>query len=202
MKKLMVLLLAGCLGVLSPGFSKVTADDDLTGFIDGGQIPLSRLAGTYAATLHGSLALCLENTPPHAPAACGSPTSIVVPLTLQDVGAQTRDAEGNGCGTITETEANFPLDVSPPAVFVDHVVTKDTHYDPTLGTGDGDFTSYFGGQCHGATFDRTGATLAATGTYHYAASNRGRRIDVVLTSAISPVGAIGDFSLSGTNLRH
>ena len=202
MKKLMVIVLAGCVVVMSQGFRAVAAGDDIPDIFDGGQIPLRALAGTYAETLHGSVALCLENTPHHALVTCGSPNSIVVPLTLQDVGANTRDAKGNACAIFTETEANFPVDVSPPAVLIFHVVGKDTNYDPTTGTSDGTFTSYFGGQCHGATFDSKGATVASTGTYHYAASNRGKQVDFVLTALTNPVGAIGDFSLAGTGLRH
>jgi hypothetical protein len=60
MKKLMVLVLAGCLVVMSPGFSKGAADDDDD---QGDQIPLRKLAGIYSETLHGSIALCLGSTP-------------------------------------------------------------------------------------------------------------------------------------------
>ncbi len=196
MKKLMVIVLTGCVFVISQGFREVAADEDETH-----GIPLSKLAGTFSETVHGSVALCFEHAEPSPLAKCGSTGSIVVPLTILDVGVATRDANGNGCTTLTETEADFPVDVSPPAVFVIHVVSKDKNYDPTTGTSDGSFTSYFGGKCNGATFDSTGATVASTGTYHYAVSNKGKQIDFILTALTNPVDAVGDFSVSGIDLR-
>jgi hypothetical protein len=125
-----------------------------------------------------------------------------VPFTTVDVGADTLDGKGNACATLTETETNLPVDISPPAVLFLHIVAKDTEYDPALGIGDGTFTSYFGGKCNGASFDNTGATIASTGTYHYAASERGKRLDFVLTSLTNPAEAVGDFSISGSLLHH
>ena len=55
---------------------------------------------------------------------------------------------------------------------------------------------------YAASFDDTGATVLSTGTEHFAASNRGKQIDFVVTSLSSAVGAIGGFSISGTLLRH
>jgi hypothetical protein len=47
----------------------------------------------------------------------------------------------------------------PPEVTTNaHTVGKITNYDPSTGTGDATFTGYFGGTCHGALFDKTGAT--------------------------------------------
>jgi hypothetical protein len=74
-------------------------------------------------------------------------------------------------------------------------------YDPTTGTGDGSFTNYFGGTCHGATFDSTGATAVATGTYHFVASKGGKQIDAVVTSLTNSVGSFGGFSITATVLR-
>ncbi len=193
MKKLMVIVLTGCALGLSQGVRNVAADQGWT--------PLEELAGTYALTAHGSIAVCLANTPPFPLATCGSPGSIVVPLTLQDVGVDTLDAEGNSCTTYTETQAAFPVGASPTTVVVAHIVGQLTSYDPTTGTGDGSFTSYIGGQCHGASFDRTGATVASTGTDHFAVSNRGKRADFVVTSVTNSAGALGGVSLSGTLLR-
>ena len=48
----------------------------------------------------------------------------------------------------------------------------------------------------------TGATVISTGTEHFTASNKGRQVDYVITSLTNAVGSIGDFSLSGTALRH
>src|SRR5215813_6118769 len=183
MKKLMVLLLAGCLVVLSPGFSKGAADDEGDDSSGGGQIPLSALAGTYAVTLQGPLVLCFENAPPFSNAKCGSMGSIAVSFSIIQVGAVTRDAAGNGCATVTQSYTDLPVDTSPPFVAVGvHNVSKIPSYDPTTGTGDNSVTSYSGGQCHGATFDSTGATAQSTSTAHFAASDHGKRIDGVVTS--------------------
>jgi len=203
MKKLMVLLLAGCLVVLSPGFSKGAADDEGDDSSGGGQIPLSALAGTYAVTLQGPLVLCFENAPPFSNAKCGSTGSIAVSFSLIQVGAVTRDAAGNGCATYTITYTDLPVDTSPP--FVDagiHNVGKITSYDPTTATGDSSATAYSGGTCNGATFDSTGATVQSTSTAHFAASDHGKRIDGVVTSLTNAVGSVGDFSFSFTQLHH
>ncbi|HEV8715900.1 MAG TPA: hypothetical protein VGX03_24115, partial [Candidatus Binatia bacterium] len=114
-----------------------------------------------------------------------------MPLSVLVVGAVTGDDKGNLCGTLTETVSDLPVDISPPAVVVFHNISKVTSYDSTTGTGDASFTNYIGGHCHGARFDSTGATVASTGTSHFAASNRGKRIDYVVTSLTDPVGAIG-----------
>jgi hypothetical protein len=124
-----------------------------------------------------------------------------VPLTLQDVGVDTLDTEGNSCATYTETQTALPVSASPTTVVVTHLVGQLTSYDPTTGTGDGSFTSYVGGQCHGASFDRTGATVASTGADHIAVSNRGKQIDFVVTSITNSAGALGGVSFSGTLLR-
>jgi hypothetical protein len=200
MKQLMVLVLAGCFVVLISGFSKGTADDDDDD--QGDQIPLRKLAGTYAFTSHGSLAVCMESAPPHAGVTCGSPNSIVVPLTLLDIGVVTRDDEGNSCGTTTETGSDLPVDVSPPTILAAHFAAKTTSYDSTTGTGDESVTGYVGGQCHGSTFDPTGATAISTLTTHIAASDHGKRVDFVITSVTTPAGSTGDFSISGTILHH
>jgi len=194
MKKLMVLLFAGWAVVLSPGFRTVASGDQA-------EIPLSKLDGTSAVTIHGSLFICVQATPPFPPVACGSEGSLGLPLTLVAVGAATH-LKTTSCSTLTQTISNLPVDVSPPLVQVVHTVTTIMSYDPVTGTGEASFTSYSGGQCNGASFDSTGVTVLSTGTEHFAASDRGKRIDFVLTSLSSPEGSIGDFSLSGTGFRH
>ena len=195
MKKLMVLLLAGCVLVLSPGFRTVAVGDQ-------DEIPLSKLAGTYAVTGQGSIFFCFEPTPPFPPAECGSTGSTGLPFSLLLLGAVTRDAQGNSCATFTQTFADLPVDISPPFSSVVHNVGKVTSYDPTTATGDTSVTSYAGGQCHGATFDSTGATVQSTSTNHIAASDRGKRVDGVVTSLTNAVGSIGGFSISFTQLHH
>jgi len=103
---------------------------------------------------------------------------------------------------MTGTFSNLPLDGSPPAVSVSHFTATITSWDPTLGMGDQSVTTWAGGQCHGATFDSTGATVASTLTAHLTASDHGNRIDYIITSLTNAAGSIGGFSLAGTLLRH
>lgn len=200
MKKLMVILLAGCALIIGPGFRKVALTDGF-GRSDEGT-PLSKLAGTYVETGQGSYFACFEPNPPFPLAKCGSTGSIGAPISALAVGAATFDAAGNFCVTFTETDTDLPVDVSPPNVHVVHQTAKLTSYDPMTGTGDGSLTNYFGGKCKGSTFDSAGATVANTGTFHFAVSNNGKRIDTVVTSIVTtPVGAVGGFSVSATLLR-
>jgi hypothetical protein len=55
-------------------------------------------------------------------------------------------------------------------------------YDPATGTGDQGVITYSGGMCNGASFEDKGATPTGTNFAHFAISNDGRRIDLVLTS--------------------
>jgi len=82
MKKLMVLLLTGCLVVMSQSFREVAADDD-----NGGRISARALEGTYSVTQHGSLFFCVSDTSPFPPVQCASAHSLGFPLTLLDVGS-------------------------------------------------------------------------------------------------------------------
>jgi hypothetical protein len=80
-----------------------------------------------------------------------------------------------------------------------------TSYYPATGTGDQSVTTYSGGTCNGASFDSTGATATGTNSAHFAASNDGRRIDLVLTPDVTYVtgttsNLIGAFSLSAIQL--
>jgi hypothetical protein len=196
MKKLMVILLAGCVLIISQGVREAIADEEETN-----GLPLRALAGTYAATSQGSIVFCFQDTSPFPPAKCGSKGSTGVPFSLLQVGAVTRDTKGNACATLTETLADLPVNTSPPFVVVIHNVGKITNYDPATGTGDVSVTIYSGGKCKGTIFDSTGATVEATTTSHFAASNHGKRVDFISTSATNSVGSIGGFSASGTQLR-
>jgi hypothetical protein len=93
------------------------------------------------------------------------------------------------------------VDASPPFVSILYSVSKITSYDPVTGTGEKSFTDYVGGQCRGAIFDSTGATVVDIGTEHIAVSNNGKRIDTIVTSLTDSAGDIGNFSLSVTLLR-
>jgi hypothetical protein len=65
MKKLLVVLVAAFVLVMSQGLREVAADGD-------NGIPLKALAGKYADTLHGSFALCLDPTNSFAEISCAS----------------------------------------------------------------------------------------------------------------------------------
>jgi hypothetical protein len=194
MKKLLVILIAGFVLVMSQGLGEVAAGDN-----EG--IPLKALAGNYSSTAHGSYALCLDPTNNFAEVNCSSTKAVDFPQTEVDVGNGTGDTKGNSCTTYTATISDQPPDLSPPFVSVVHTVSKTTSYDSKTGSGDGTFTSYSGGKCVGADFNSAGATIDSSGSSHFVVGNDGRRADFVLTSLTDPVGAIGDFSYYGTNLR-
>ncbi len=124
-----------------------------------------------------------------------------MPFTTVNVGQATADGSGNSCGTYSGVESSRPLGTTPPQVSTLNVVGKVLNYDPTSGTGDQSFTSYSGGNCNGATFDSTDATVVSSGTDHFVASGSGKRIDGIFTSLTDPVGGLGDFSISFINLK-
>jgi hypothetical protein len=92
------------------------------------------------------------------------------------------------------------VDISPPFVSSnDHSVGKLLDYNPHTGSGDAAFIGYSGGHCHGAFFDKTGATKVSSGTVHFTVSENGNRLDSVVTKLTDPLDGIGDFSLYGVN---
>ncbi len=131
----------------------------------------------------------------------------MVRLTDLDVGSLTRDDQGNACSTFIGVDADLPVDKTPPLVSPVHPATAKTlNYDPATGTGDISVSEYMGGKCIGSSFDSTNAKHTATFVFHIAASNGGKRIDMIVTSATAFVTGttgnfIGDFSLSCANLR-
>jgi hypothetical protein len=171
-------------------------------------IPLKDLAGTYSFTDSGSYSVCLDlSKKPPAVEDCGTAGAFPLPQTYLAVGALTRDDDGNLCGAWTAVNSSLPVDNTPPLVgLLGHAVGKISNYDPDTGTGDFSLTGYRGGKCNGSTFDSTGATETETDTAHFAASNGGKRVDLVLTSSMAfvPGGTtgniIGDFSFSETQL--
>ena len=62
-----------------------------------------------------------------------------------------------------------------------------------------ELTTYTGGHCNGASFDRTGATVASKGTDHLVVSENGNRVDAIVTSVTNSTKSIGDFSLYGVS---
>jgi hypothetical protein len=170
-------------------------------------IPLKALAGNYSFTCQGTFAICLDPST-FAFVDCATTTgAIIVPLTDLAVGAFTRDAKGNTCSTFLDVDASLPVGKNPPSVTPIHPsFGKTTDYDPATGTGDISLDEYTGGKCNGSTFDSTGATKTGTSTSRIAASNGGKRFDIVLTSLIlfptdSTGNFVGGFSLSCTNIR-
>jgi hypothetical protein len=178
---------------MSQGLREVAGDDD-----EG--IPLKSLAGNYSSTAQGTFALCLDPTNNFAEVSCASTKAVVFPQTGVDVGNGTADKRGNSCTTYTQTTTDLPPDLSPSIVQVLHNVGKTTSYDSATGSGDATFISYSDGHCVGAICVGC-ETINSTGTDHFVAAHRGERVDFLLTSLTDPVGGVGDFSYSGTNLR-
>jgi hypothetical protein len=157
--------------------------------------------GTYSITDTGLLTVCLNPTT-FATEACTTKGVLAVPLSLIEVGTVTYDGKGHGCLSETATVAVFPADAStiPPTTNQNEVWTT-TDYDPTNGTGDMKLTVYVGGHCIGSTFDKTGATLTASGTTHFAQSDYGRRIDLQYTSLTNPANTTGAISLHAVDRK-
>jgi hypothetical protein len=165
----------------------------------GGQSPMS--GSQFSTTAQGFIAICLNSTT-FAEESCSTAGAIAVPFGVLNNGVLFTDDEGNSCSSVTEVDSVLPSDVSPPTVTVnENSVGKQLSYDPTTQTGDTSFTAYTGGACTGATFDSTGATELSSGTVHFVITNNGNRIDFIATKLTNSIGSIGDFSLSGTDLR-
>ena len=84
MKKLLVILIAACVLVMSQGLREVAADGD-------NGIPLKALAGKGADILHGSFALCLDPKNNFAEVSCATTNAQVFPQTTGQVGNDTTD---------------------------------------------------------------------------------------------------------------
>jgi len=193
----LLVMLAVSAAVLS---QKAIAGKGASGGQDGtGGIPLP--FGQSSQTLQGSVAICLNSTT-FAEESCSTTGAAVFPTSVLTNGVITGDAAGNSCAAVTEVDSDLPVDPSPPIVTAnEHSAGKLLNYDSTTGTGDASFTSYIGGTCNGATFDSTGATKLSSGTVHFVVTDNGKRVDFLITALTNPAGSLGDFSLSGTNLR-
>lgn len=199
MKKLSMILLIGI-----AGFALLAIQGSRGAVADDHGISLEELAGNYAVTLQGSITICFDMTP--KPVDCKAVGAMAKPFTLLQVGENTRDANGNACATFTVVRTTLPVDNTPPVVRVIRAVATVASYDPATGTGDQNVTTYSGGTCNGASFDSMGATATGTNRAHFAASNDGRRIDLVLTENVMYVtgttgNSIGAFFLSAIQLR-
>ncbi len=170
-------------------------------------IPLKALAGNYAFTCQGTFALCLDPGTFGVADCATTIGAIIVPLTDLGIGQLTRDTQGNSCSSDLDVTSSLPVAKSPPSVGAVHpAVAKTLNYDPATGTGDLSFVEYSGGKCEGSTFDSTGATETGTLAARLAASDGGKRFDLVFTSLIifpsdTTGNFVGGFSLSCSNLR-
>jgi hypothetical protein len=155
---------------------------------DGG-IPLSKLAGKYAETFPGAVFYICLKPDFSGPENCLTKGAVPVADIGATVAQHTQDKDGNSCSNNTFTLAlSAPLAAFPPTVFRFHAVSKVTNYDPATGSGDASFTQYTGGKCIGSKFDSTGATSVQTGTYHFVASDNGKRVDSVWTTFTDALG--------------
>jgi hypothetical protein len=163
------------------------------------EIPLP--SGQFSGTAQGSQALCFNPTSPSPVLKdCSTSGVVVVPINIVENGAGSFDSAGNFCFTLTDADSVLPVNAIHPLIQLFVSVGKVVSYDSTTGIGDFSFTAYSGGQCHGATFDPTGATKDASGTNHFVVTAGGSRIDLVTTSVNTPSNAIASFSTSGTLL--
>jgi hypothetical protein len=161
------------------------------------EIPLP--SGQFSDTFQGSQAICLNSV--GVLEDCNTSGVAVIPINILENGAGSIDSKGNSCFKVTDADSVLPVNAVHPLVFLFHSVGKVVSYDSTTGTGDFSFIGYSGGQCHGATFDHTGATKGSSSTDHFVVTADGSRIDLVTTSANTPSNAIASFSTSGTLLR-
>lgn len=192
--------LVGCslaiavLGILTSQAVEAAGGSNSANMGRGHQIQLSDLAGTFAETAQGSIVLCHDPST-GSEVACSTPGAVAVPFTYVSVGPAISDADGNTCGSFIATYSNVPPDANPPLIVPFQVGAKTTSYDPATATSDGEFTSYTGAKCVGATV--SGGTAIGTGTSHGTASEGGDRSDFILTT----LSGVGTFSISGTNRR-
>ncbi len=187
------LTLVGILAVLVSNTTVATAGHGNNNG-NGHQIQVRDLAGTFAETGQGSIVLCHDPST-GAGVACSTPGAVAVPFTYVAVGPVISDDDGDSCGSFTATYSNVPPDAHPPLVIKFQVGARLTSYDPDTATGDGEFTSYTGAKCVGATI--SGGTATGTGTDHGTASEDGDRMDFILTT----LPGVGTFSITGTNHR-
>jgi len=161
------------------------------------EIPLT--IGQFSISAQGTVAACF-NPVTSAQEPCSAAGALVVRVSIVRTGIDTIDRQGNFC--ITATDVESALDARPPIVTPNlHVAGKVLNYDAASGTGDNSFTTYAGGTCNGATFDRTGAIEVASGNDHFVVTDNGNRFDGIATRITTPAGSIGGFSYSGTGLR-
>jgi hypothetical protein len=198
MKRLFMILMAGLALVMAHDFNGayVGAQDG-----EGGEIPLSKLAGKYAAIYSpsGFFTQCFKPDF-SATEPCSTHGAVPIVISAGTVGQKTQDKEGDACINFTGTFATSGSPI-PTTVIVFINVEKVTDYDPATGSGDVSATGYGGGKCIGSNFDSTGATIVTTGTAHFVASDNGRRVDSTVTKFTDAVGDIGGFVITRSDLK-
>ncbi|HKN30926.1 MAG TPA: hypothetical protein VJY34_24865 [Roseiarcus sp.] len=173
-----------------------------------GGIPL--VVGQFSFNAQGTVGLCFFDPSTFTLEPCLTSGVLVVSAMGTDNGAVTWDND-HSCASYTNVQSLLPLGASPPMVTPNFtLVTTLVDYDPRTGTGDNTFTTYVGGKCNGATFDKSGPPRAkefSTGTEHFVVSGGGNRLDFVLKTLMVPPDAapstnqIGSFSFTGTELK-
>lgn len=156
--------------------------------------------GQFSNIATGSLAVCLDPTT-FAFESCSAKGVLILPLSFSAAGLATRDKNG-ACVSRTNVASSLPPNAQPPIVDSKvHELVKITDYDPATGVGDASFTNYDGGQCIGAKFDSTGATVTGSGTEHFVVSKGGNRIDVITITLTNSTDSIGSFSFNSVDLK-
>ena len=163
------------------------------------RLTLASLAGKFTSTGKGIETVCfkagftaLENC-----ASAQPPQQMSFKLT--EIARATFDTAGNACSVGTLTARAVVVGPTSPAfgpvVIPITAVSTAITFDPKTGSGTAGFRQYRGGSCIGAVFDSTGAILTGTGTVSFLVSNRGNRIEQILTS-LSTVNSA--YSLPGS----
>jgi len=143
---------------------------------------LSELAGKYAAKSIGFLTVCSNG--------CSNSSPILIQLNTASVAQGVADLKGNFCATAEAASSATTGSSSPATVTTKEVTGSVVSYDSVTRQAEVEFSIYSGGQCSGAVFDSTGATLKATGTSHEVFSESGKLIDSIVTSYQSVSGDI------------
>jgi hypothetical protein len=163
-------------------------------------VSLAALQGSYSETGQGSFSACLL-PPSYSEVPCSTSGALPFPFTYSGTGQVTVGPWGSACATSTAVAANLPPGAPPPLVAVVREVLTVTDYDATTETGDISSKAYIGGKCNGAVFDRSGATLYNSFTYHFAVTDNGKRWDLVATNWTDPQSGIAQFVATDTLLR-
>ena len=166
---------------------------------DTSRVTLASLAGKFKSTGNGIDTVCFKAGFTALEDCASAPRAQQVSFKLTGISRVTRDMAGNACsvGTVTARPVVVGPTSSPfgPVVIPVTVVSTAITFDPTTGSGTASFRQYHGGSCIGAVFDSTGAILTGTGTVSFLVSNRGNRIEQIVTN-LSTVNSA--YSLAGS----